>query len=128
MGKVSREIKMSRKLTSVAEKGEIQREVVVQKWEESEAGWGTRPDGFTIHLNDEDRKTFIKKYWARMPDEAPDEYSRPSGTPYKAYVDEKTYAKLKKSKNGIWGNGNNYPGSGGTNGWLSSSRPVSPLA
>lgn len=92
-------------------------EVVVQKWEESERGWGTRPDGYSLHLADADRKAFIKEYWDRMPDAAPDEYSRPDGTPYKAEVDAETYAKVKASKNGISRLGS-PPGSGGTDGWV----------
>lgn len=91
--------------------------VVVQKWEESERGWGTRPDGFSLHLTDADRKAFIKDYWDGMPDEVQDEYSRPDGTPYLARVDAKTFAKVKKSKNGVRDCGR-PPGSGGSDGWV----------
>lgn len=94
--------------------------VVVQKWEESERGWGTRPDGFSLHLTDADRQSFIKEYWDRMPDEALDEYSRPDGKPYKAEVDAETFTKVKTSKNGIRDSGR-PPGSGGTDGWRSGS-------
>ncbi len=53
-----------------------------------------------------------------MPDgSAPDEYSRPSGTPYMAEVDATTFAKVKDSKNGIRCGGR-LPGSGGTDGWV----------
>lgn len=92
-------------------------EVVVQKWEESECGWGQRPNGFSIHLTDADREDFIRDYWDRMPDKVPDEYSRPAGTPYMATVDTKTFTKVKKSKNGIRGYGQ-PPGSGGSDGWV----------
>lgn len=51
--------------------------VVVQRWLESERGWGTRPDGVSIHLNDADRQEYINRYWGSMPDYTPDEYSRP---------------------------------------------------
>lgn len=91
--------------------------VVVQKWEESERGWGTRPDGFSLHLNDADRQAFIKEYWDGMPPSAPDDYSRPDGTYYKAEVDDKTFTELKASKNGIRDYGH-PPGSGGTDGWV----------
>ena len=90
--------------------------VVVQKWEESERGWGVRPDGYTIHLTEADRKAFIKAYWDRMPYEVPDEYSRPSGQPYLADVEDDVADKI--TGHGIWGHGNNYPGSGGTDGWV----------
>lgn len=26
--------------------------VICQKWEESERGWGTRPNGYSLHLAD----------------------------------------------------------------------------
>ena len=42
--------------------------VIKQLWEESERGWGIRPDGYSLHLNNEDRKQFIKEYWALLPD------------------------------------------------------------
>lgn len=94
------------------------KEVIVQKWEESERGWGTRPDGFSLHLTDADRQAFIKEYWDGMPDDLiPDDYSYPDGTPYKAKVDGKTFAEVKASKNGIRDYGC-PPGSGGTDGWV----------
>lgn len=91
--------------------------VVVQKWEESEAGCGTRPDGYSLHLSHEDAKAFVADYWARMPDEVQDEYSRPCGTPYMASIDDATLAKIKASKNGTRHLGQ-PPGSGGTDGWV----------
>jgi hypothetical protein len=91
--------------------------VIVQKWEESERGWGTRPDGYSLHLTEEDRVLYIKKYWNSMPDKAPAEYSRPDGTPYVASVDEATFAKVKASECGVRGYGR-PPGSGGSDGWV----------
>ena len=76
-------------------------QVVRLDWEESEKGWGVRPDGCSLHLTTRDCKNFVKEYWARMPEETPDEYSRPSGEPFQAYVDKQTYEQIKKSKNGI---------------------------
>ena len=86
--------------------------VVVQKWEESERGWGTRPDGYSIHPSEEARERYVKAYWAKMPDEVQDEYSRPKGTPYTAEVDV-TFA----GKDGLRFWENKYPGDGGTDGW-----------
>lgn len=51
--------------------------VVVQRWEESERGWGVRPDGYSIHPDIAARNQYVKEYWATMPNEIPDEYSRP---------------------------------------------------
>jgi hypothetical protein len=58
-------------------------EVICQRWEESESepGWGVtvRDSGFSLHLDDESRKAFIKQYWADMPKNIPASYDRPSG-------------------------------------------------
>lgn len=96
--------------------------VLCQKWMESERGWGTRPDGYSLHCTDEDRKAYIKEYWARMPeartpDEIPEEYSKPDGTPYWCEVDEETFQKIKASKNGIR-SFETPPGFGGIDGWI----------
>jgi len=76
-------------------------QVVCQKWEESERDWGTRPDGYSLHLTDNDREAYIRDYWDSMPDSVPDEYSRPDGTPYLCPVNEETWNEIKASKNGI---------------------------
>ncbi len=100
-------------------------EVIVQKWEESEQGWGIRPDGYSLHLTEEDRKAFVTAYWATLPDEAPYCYSSPSGTPYRAAVNlnPETLAALQAAgATGlrIWTSP--LPGDGGTDGWM----PVRP--
>lgn len=88
--------------------------VYVQRWEESERGWGVRPDGFSIHKSIADLEQFVRDYWLHMPDEAPDEYERPSGDPYIGDISHELYAELteNQSKFGlrIHGNhGRNYP-------------------
>jgi hypothetical protein len=89
--------------------------VWIQKWEESERGWGTRPDGYTIHSRKEDIDNFLKAMRAREKehygDTVPDEYSRPDGDPYQAEIlDGAVIAELFVSQYGIWGaNRNNYP-------------------
>lgn len=83
--------------------------VVCQLWEESEAGWGCRPDGWTVHESEADRVAFVKEYWARQPaGPTPSEYTRECGSPYLMDLDarSKLYEALKKSKNGVWGEGN----------------------
>ncbi len=77
--------------------------VVRLDWEESGRGWGIRPDGCSLHKTIEDSNKFVKEYWAGMPDEVPDEYSRPAfgGQLYAFEVDAKTYRKIMASKNGI---------------------------
>ena len=91
--------------------------VLCQKWEESERGWGTRPDGYSLHVSEDDRARFIKTYWDGMPAEVPDEYSRPDGTPYWCEVEEAVYDEVAKGKCGIWKHGT-PPGSGGRDGWI----------
>ena len=60
-------------------------EVLVQSWIESEAGWGIRPDGISIHFSKESLKEYVDAYWDRMQktygSRTPHEYSRPEGEP-----------------------------------------------
>ena len=96
--------------------------VICQKWEESEAGWGVRPDGFSLHVSFEGLKTYIEQYWARMPNRVPEEYSRPSGTPYPVGVSNEVLARIKDA-GGLRCYGNyQYPGSGGADRWLLAAR------
>ncbi len=67
-----------------------------QLWEESERGWGQRPDGFSLHASEEAAKRYIKAYWDEMPKEVPDEYERPSGSPFLVKVSGELFAKLEK--------------------------------
>lgn len=93
-----------------------------QKWEESERGWGTRPDGFSLHLTEGDLKRFVEEYWDRMPNSVPDEYSKPDGDPYLCPVNDHIYAIIKAGKNGVRRFGTSpYPE--GTNGWKSEIPP-----
>lgn len=82
--------------------------VICQEWLETERGWGTRPDGYSLHLirtdlllKDADVRAFIREYWESMPDEVQDEYSKPCGEHYVCEIDGETYCKLKESKNGL---------------------------
>jgi hypothetical protein len=68
--------------------------VVGLAWEESEEGWGVRPDGYSIHPTEKDCREYVKEYWAKMPNDPPSDYSRPSGEPFLALVDKSTYYKL----------------------------------
>ena len=96
--------------------------VICQKWEESEAGWGTRPDGYSLHLTEEDRKAYISDYGRRLRvmfgDTAPSSYDRPNGTPYACDVDEQTYGLVAECKYGMRFSSNDYPGDGGKDGWV----------
>lgn len=93
--------------------------VVVQKWEESERGWGTRPEGYSIHRTEKDKAAFVFGYMEKqrelLGEAVPDEYMRPCGTPYFAEVDQETYDKI--TGNGLRFYNNDYPGDGGPDGW-----------
>ena len=75
-------------------------QVIRQNWIESELGWGIRPDGYSLHLSEADRQAFIKAYWDRMPDQVPDEYSRPSGDPHLVTATAEQFGKLTAQKMG----------------------------
>ena len=76
-------------------------EVIYVSWEESERGWGTRPDGCSLHLTTDDFQVFLKKYWSRMPDEVPHEYSRPAGKPLTAYASLDLYKRIQEGNKGL---------------------------
>lgn len=92
-------------------------EVVIQIWEESERGWGTRPDGYSLHLTLADASDFRKQYLDHQHEYfesigekgVPDEYTRPCGEPYLVKVTEALYEQLTKEKN-IRFHDNAYPG------------------
>ena len=67
-------------------------------WEESESGWGTRPDGHSLHVNHDEARKYVKEYWVSMPSApAPHEYSRPlSDNPVGVRVDETLYNMIKE--------------------------------
>lgn len=75
--------------------------VIRQNWLESELGLGTRPDGYSIHLSEQDRKAYVAEYWKGMPEETPDEYSRPEGGPVPFEVQGDVYEKVKSTKYGL---------------------------
>lgn len=92
---------------------------ICQKWEESEEGWGTRPDGFSLHVSVEGLAKYIAAYWDGMPGEVPEEYSRPSGEAYPVGVANSVMDLLV----GYGGSARfwtdyQYPGSGGIDGWM----------
>lgn len=70
--------------------------VICQKWEEAERNWGCQPDGYSLHLTEEDRLTYLQAYWDQMPDTPPEVYSRPEGVPHELEVDDATFAEVKK--------------------------------
>lgn len=99
--------------------------IVVQKWEESEAGWGCRPDGWTMHLNAAAHEAWMERHRKaqeedyRTTGKVPHEYTRPDGSPYVMDVDEETYERIKTAPHKmVWGEGRVPPaGKQGRGGW-----------
>lgn len=81
----------------------------IQYWEESERGWGTRPDGYSLHVTHQDALDYVKKAMKKQEDYftscgvngVPDEYSRPCGDPKEVEIRGNTKkareVKAKKS-------------------------------
>ena len=72
--------------------------IVLQLWEESERGWGIRPDGCSIHLDDKERLLFIDNEYSNRSESIPDEYERIVGGPLDAYVTDSIFGILTESK------------------------------
>lgn len=73
--------------------------VICQEWWETERGWGHRPDGYTLHLTQEDYKAWMAEHYAqRTSKEPPNEYSYPSGSPRTLQVDSKVHKQLLASR------------------------------
>lgn len=75
--------------------------VVYQEWLESERGWGQRPDGISLHKDLAQRDAFIKAYEKSLPEEVPDEYSRPCGEPCFIQVCDRMYREVCAERNGL---------------------------
>lgn len=80
--------------------------VIAQAWEESERGWGVRPDGVTLHLSKDDYDRWMKEYDASHTGPVPDEYTRTSGNPFSVSIGSELREQLEKSKrdghHGVW--------------------------
>jgi hypothetical protein len=82
--------------------------VVCQRWLERERGWGTRPDGYSLHIGKLECQRYIKEYWDGMPPSAPDEYSAPVGDSYWCEVSDELYEEIVAGK-GYRSYGDDYP-------------------
>ncbi|HYX21792.1 MAG TPA: hypothetical protein VFA98_13180 [Thermoanaerobaculia bacterium] len=78
--------------------------ILHQAWEESERGWGVRPDGYSLHIDKAHRDKFVDDLLKRQSDyfkgrglkdgDAPDEYTRISGDPRPVSVTRAVYEQL----------------------------------
>lgn len=72
------------------------KKVYLQHWEESERGWGIRPDGCSLHLTLEDRKKYIETiYEGRDISNIPHEYERICGEPIEVDIKDELYDTIQ---------------------------------
>jgi len=74
--------------------------VILQIWEESERGFGTRPDGCSMHINLKEREKYIRSiYDSRKTDTSiPNEYYRIVGEGVEAFIEDSLYTLVEKDK------------------------------
>lgn len=65
------------------------KKIYLQYWEESERGWGVRPDGCSIHLSLDEHKKYINSIYKERENstEVPYEYDRIVGNPIEVMID-----------------------------------------
>ncbi len=71
--------------------------IYIQTWTEFERGWGSRPDGASLHLTKEDAEAFVVEYNKVFNNEksAPDEYTVSDRNPKLIEVDSSVQDELK---------------------------------
>jgi len=70
--------------------------VYLQYWEESERGWGIRPDGCSLHIDLNSHHSYIKNYLQdRDPNNVPHEYDRIVGDPIEVIVSDAIFVEVK---------------------------------
>ena len=71
-----------------------------QRWEESERGWGVRPDGCSLHLGKDFHKEYLNQIYTIRQSEllAPDEYERVTGPLIECFVSDTLFELVKEKK------------------------------
>jgi hypothetical protein len=72
--------------------------VSLQIWEESERGFGSRPDGCSIHINSETRKEYIDSIYDSRGDLIPNIYDRAIGSELEAFIDDNLFKMVLDKK------------------------------
>lgn len=83
------------------EKAQNMKTAYLDTWTESEAGWGQKSDGCSIHLSKEDYEKYVKAYWDSMPDSVPECYERPDKNLREVVVSESLFKKINNHPTGI---------------------------
>lgn len=75
------------------------KKVYLQHWEESERGWGVRPDGCSLHIDLENHKSYLQSiYDERDPMNVPHEYERIVGDVSEVLVSDTIFSQIIKTK------------------------------
>lgn len=71
-----------------------------QKWEESERGWGIRPDGCSLHISPDSHREYLNEIYNIRQNEAnvPYEYDRVVGDMYECFVSDTVYDLISNKK------------------------------
>lgn len=74
--------------------------VILQLWEESERGFGTRPDGCSIHTDSDNRNKYIKSIYdsRKVKTKIPETYERIIGSELEAFIDDDLFKILNEEK------------------------------
>ena len=70
--------------------------VILQLWEESERGYGSRPDGCSIHIDEKIQKEYTDISYKNRGDDVPDVYERLVGDPFFAFIEDGLFEILKR--------------------------------
>lgn len=70
--------------------------VILQLWEESERGWGVRPDGCSMHIDNTNRDKYVRDVYKDRTDDVPDSYERVIGEPIEAFIEDGLYEIIKR--------------------------------
>lgn len=76
------------------------RVVYAQEWEESELGWGTSHDGYSLHPSPDVALKYIQAHWDKQPKGyVPEFYSRNVGVPKPVEVSDELAEKVLSAEN-----------------------------
>lgn len=74
------------------------KKVFLQYWEESERGWGIRPDGCSLHLTPLNHSEYLKEvYYKRDGKNVPHEYDRIVGELIEVEVMDNIYNEIENN-------------------------------
>jgi len=86
--------------------------VWAQNWEETERGWGCRPDGFTLHATKDSIALLLNRMREREAAAGysgtlvPEAYTRPDGEPFEVILtDQALITAVEEDEEGVWGKG-----------------------